>query len=250
MSSSVFPMLSPAHGSETITVLVGNQYYARNFTIHKELLCAASKYFDGALKNGFKESSSGLEMADDCPFAFEILYQWLYSGYVRDYASWYTNDKVPADLLWLRLYKLADCRLVEPLVKIAYARLQSIFAIEKRIAPTTEFLTELYDETGPDYLQRYVAFHTAYTINQGLGDAADRLKFHDALNKESGFGAAVASRLMDMRYSSSFQQHPADMKEFDLHRARNVGDDGEVLLDDKNEGRTRHSRKNQEALFD
>ena len=233
MSSSVFPLLSTAHGSETITVLVGNEYHARNFTIHKELLCQASKYFDGALKNGFKESSSGLELPDDCPFAFEVLYQWLYSGHVRDYASWYTEDKIPADLLWLRLYKLADCRLVEPLVEIAYARLRSIFAIDKRIAPTTKFLTELYDETGPEYLQRYVAFHTAYRINQGLNDEADRRKFDDALTKESRLGAAVASRLMNMRYTSSFQQHPVQMEDFRNHRARNMGDTGEVLLDKK-----------------
>ena len=233
MSNSVFPKLSPAHGSETITVLVGNEYHARSFTIHKELLCAASKYFDGALNDGFKESSSGLEMANDCPFAFEVLYQWLYSGYVKDHASWYTGDKIPADLLWLRLYKLADCRLVEPLVEIAYARLRLIFAPVKKIAPTTKFLTELYDETGPEYLQRYVAFHTAYKINQGLDNAADRLQFNDALNKESGFGAAVASRLMDMLYSSSFQQHPAKMEEFDLHRVRNMADTREILLDDK-----------------
>jgi hypothetical protein len=108
-----------------------------------------------------------------------------------------------------------------------------IFAPVKKIAPTTKFLTELYDETGPEYLQRYVAFHTAYKINQGLDNAADRLQVNDALNKESGFGAAVASRLMDMLYSSSFQQHPAKMEEFDLHRARNMADTGEILLDDK-----------------
>ena len=233
MSGSVFPKLSPGHGSETITVLVGNEYHARKFTVHKELLCAASKYFDGALSDNFKESSSGLEMSDECPFAFEVLYQWLYTGYVKDHASWYTNDKIPADLLWLRLYKLADCRLVEPLVEIAYARLRSIFAIDKRIAPTTKFLTELYDKTGPEYLQRYVTFHTTYTICQGIADEAEKLKFEEVVNKESRFGAAVASRMLNMIYLTSFEQHPAQMAEFDSHKARNMGDTGTVLLDDK-----------------
>ena len=233
MSSPVFPILSSVHGSETVTVLVGNELDARNFTIHKELLCLASKYFNGALNDGFKESSSGLEMANDCPFAFEVLYQWLYSGCVREYASWYTDNKIPADLLWLRLYKLADCRLVEPLVEIAYERLRSLFSVDKKIATTTKFLTELYDETGPEHLQRYVAFHAAYHIRQGLVDGADRLQFREALNNEDGFGAAVASRLLDMCYSSGFQQHPAKMEEFNGHRARNVGDAGEVLLGDK-----------------
>lgn len=129
---------------------MGNDENARNFTIHKSLLSLTSKYFDGALNDGFKKSSSGLDLSHDYPFAFDVLYQCLYSGKVMDQAAWYTDGKIPADLLWLRVYTLADCRLLEPWVETECARLHAIFAATNRfIVPTADFLYELYDETGP-----------------------------------------------------------------------------------------------------
>lgn len=233
LRSASFPLRSAAHGREIATATVRKDEDAQNFTIHKSLLSLASKYFDGALNDGFKGSSSGLELSHDCLFAFEVLYQWLYSGKVMDQATWYTDRKIPADLLWLKVYKLADCRLVEPLVETAYARLHAIFAAtNKLIAPTADFLYELYDETGPEHLRRYVAFHAALSIHQGLADAAVRLKSDEALNSETRFGAAVASRLMDMRYAHRFQQHPSTMEEFGNCRPRHEVDAGEVLKEE------------------
>lgn len=71
-----------------------------------------------------------LKLPEDCPFAFEVLYQWIYSGKVMSHASWYTEKLIPADLLWLRVYKLVDCKLVKPWMEVAYARLRAIYAID------------------------------------------------------------------------------------------------------------------------
>lgn len=94
-----FPVPSHAHGCEIITVVVGKDEEAQTSTIHKSLLSLASRHFYGALNDGFKESFCSLALTEDCPFAFEALYQWLYSGKVMGHASWYTEELIPADLL-------------------------------------------------------------------------------------------------------------------------------------------------------
>lgn len=48
------------------------------------------------------------------------------------------------------------------MIEIAYERLRAIYAIDKTLPPTNEFLAELYDETGSGHLQRYVTFYTAF----------------------------------------------------------------------------------------
>jgi hypothetical protein len=213
MPNRAYPVHSYDHGSTIITMSVGKDKGAQKFTIHKTLLCLASKYFDGALNNGFKESLSGLELTEDCPFAFEVLYQWLYSGKIMDEASWYTNYTIRSDLFWLKVYKLGDCRLAEPLVEVAYDRLRSMFASNQRISPTVCMLLELYDEQGPQHLQRYITFHTAYQIRQGLQEKS-KPDFWKALESDTKFGGEVASRLMDMHVAGSSQEHPSTMKEF------------------------------------
>jgi hypothetical protein len=85
-----FPLPAKTHGTNIVNVHVGSGSIMQIFSIHKSLLCAASDYFIGALTGNFEESSTQvLELKHDCPMAFEVLYQWLYSGAVHR-ASFYT----------------------------------------------------------------------------------------------------------------------------------------------------------------
>jgi hypothetical protein len=81
---STFPLSAAEQGSEITTVNVGTGLDLQTFKIHKNLLCKASKCFDGALNDGFMESSGNINLPSDHPVAFEVLYQWLYSGFIRE----------------------------------------------------------------------------------------------------------------------------------------------------------------------
>jgi hypothetical protein len=66
--------------------------------------------------------NSELNLPEDDPMAFEVLYQWLYSGRVLE-ADAYTGGVITNEILWLRVFKMADCRLVDGLMEIVYQRL-------------------------------------------------------------------------------------------------------------------------------
>ena len=80
----VFPLSASEHGSSVVTYTVGalTEWPTRTFTVHKNLLCRASKYFDTALNGQFMErSKKKLELPHDSPEAFEVLYHWVYTGF-------------------------------------------------------------------------------------------------------------------------------------------------------------------------
>jgi hypothetical protein len=65
--------------SPPVTILVGpNQV---TFEIPKDLLCHNARFFEAALRGPFKEASeSKIYMKEDSVSAFEMLFQWIYTG--------------------------------------------------------------------------------------------------------------------------------------------------------------------------
>jgi hypothetical protein len=215
-SEDGFPVTARAHGSDIVTVLVGSGEKSHKFAIHKSLLCQASLYFQRALTGKFKEAETGsLQLQEDCPMAFEVLYQWLYSGKIMS-AKFYTEDRIADDVLWLRVHKLADARMVDRLQDAAYERLQGIFHNQSCIVPSQGFVAELFDgnDTLPHF-KKYIVAHTAYWIYND-GQSGRWKEWEAILNCREGFGVAVAVQLTKIS-STAFEgtrSHPASDVEF------------------------------------
>ncbi len=215
--STKFPINTTKHGTELTSVVVGNGSAQKSFTLHKNLLCMASEYFHGALNDGFKETTEGLKLPNDCPVAFEIFYHWLYSGLIYEAGSYtHSNDILP-EVLWLRVYKFADCRLIDPLMQLAYQKLRVVFTAQARSPVFKTFIAEVFDETGPEYLQRYMIKHCAYVLGN-FPQAAYKVQWESALNMSQEFETAIGGELLQGRLGTR-HEHPTQMPAFNSFRA-------------------------------
>jgi BTB/POZ domain len=207
------------YGSATVTVTVGQEDQAKTYTIHKNLLSQASTYFYGALEGNFREShEQTLKLGEDCPTIFEVLIQWLYSGDVLE-ANFYTQDKIPDDVLWLRVYEFADERLVDKLQEEAYTQLKKMFGEEELKVPSLEFVTELFNSEMP-HLQQYIVCHSAFWIYE---DEHGNWKEWEALmSRVQSYGCAVAVQLAKLHSSErnfkGCREHPAKDEKFDQYK--------------------------------
>jgi|SRR5271154_1848039 len=217
-SYGMLPAPASAHGTTVVTVIVGRGDQAQPFTIHKNLLSRASSYFCSALKSNFREGcKETLELEEDCPMIFEVLYRWLYSGYIFE-ANNYTQGRIPDDVLWLRVYKFADMRLLDELQGEAYTALKQTFHSEERQAPSLEFVAELFNSEML-HLQQYIVGHTAYLISRKM--CLDWEKWEAAMSHVQSYGFAVGVQMLKINCAPDrFKGHPAKDKEYDQHKPR------------------------------
>ena len=171
-----WPLLSRSHGHEFATVKVGETSSEQVFHIHRDLLAQASQYFDRALNGSFLESAGTIHLRRHCPFAFEILYQWLYSGRKigiadlaesPDFARRYENDKTDHSLLWLRLLKLSDEVMISELKIYAYFQLTQLYtgSGDPMSGASWSVIAEVFDEDAPQpILQDYFASVAAFML--------------------------------------------------------------------------------------
>ena len=211
-----FPLNARDHGTEMVTVNVGNKCAMQAFSVHKGLLRKASDYFEGALAGSFQEGiGNQLDLPNDCPMAFEVIYQWLYSGEVLR-AKFYTQDRIPEDTLWLRVFKMAQYQLVDDVQKVAYGRLRCIFQSQSRYVPSRLYIQELYSKDNPqEFLQEFTVAHTAFWIrNSSRGDYRE---WEALFSRKKTFGNQVAIQLAKI-HTNDYQgsrSHPSDDAEFD-----------------------------------
>jgi hypothetical protein len=179
----VFPLPASKHGLSMITVIVGanTEWPVRTFTVHKNLLCRASDYFDGALNGPFLENSKNeLVLADDCPTAFEVLYHWLYTGFFyeqtfptraekghgsEDGIYWYW------ELYWLEIYQFAECRLISHLQEHAINQFRPSYDSQNSLVPCRAFVERLFvHDSGLALLQEYFVGHIAFWLLEGSNE--------------------------------------------------------------------------------
>lgn len=71
-------LMTSSLGSETVIVQVGPD--AKQFCVHKDLICARSPFFQAALSNSWKEASERtVSLPEDDTKAFELYLNWLYT---------------------------------------------------------------------------------------------------------------------------------------------------------------------------
>lgn len=75
------PRLTRNSGLDQTAVTIKISPEAKEFLIHRELLCKVSPYFQGAFKGEFAEAKDGAITLDNISVrTFEIVQRWLYSG--------------------------------------------------------------------------------------------------------------------------------------------------------------------------
>ena len=103
-----------AHGNTVVTIKVGPAPRISDFLVHKNLIRAASSFFQAALQGHFFESTTNTVTLPDHDFhAFHVFYQYLYTRRVFDAPFFILS--VLEDVLWLRTLKLANYTGVWPL---------------------------------------------------------------------------------------------------------------------------------------
>ena len=215
MDSLSEPLLLPArasaHGLETVTIKAGQDTKVQLFTIHKELLCNSSDFFKSTFNNHFIESETGcLELVAVDPMTFEVLYQWLYTGSVRDVVDFALESSIDIDLLWLRVFTMAHQYMVHALQEISYYYFRRAFHDSHRVVPSVACVTELYESELPtnlvDMLKSYLVLHCAYWIR----DHSCSCWEWQTVLKHPNFGADIAWELTK-RGSQDYvgiQSHP------------------------------------------
>ncbi|ERF74420.1 hypothetical protein EPUS_06598 [Endocarpon pusillum Z07020] len=228
MDSLPAPLLRPAarasqHGLDVVTVRAGTGETTQLFTIHKNLLCQSSSFFKSTFNGRFAESeSSYLELKAVDPLTFEVLYQWLYTGSMRDIPGFAAESNVDIGLLWLRVFTMAHEYMIDQLQESSYHFFRRAFHDCQRVVPSVLCVSELYQSELPthlvDMLQSYLVLHCAYWI---MHESCNCWEWETVL-KHPHFGADVAWELTK-RGSKDYvgvQSHPWYNVKFANHNGR------------------------------
>jgi BTB/POZ domain len=195
------PLLRPApraseHGLETVKIKVGAEEDVQTFTVHKSLLCRSSHFFHSGFHGHFLEGETGsLELTTVKPMTFEVLYQWLYTGSVRDVADFAAASDIDIDLLWLRVFTMAHEYMITELQEISFFYFRNAFHDFHRVVPSVACVKELYENELPthllDMLKSYLVLHCAYWI---MDESCSCWEWKTVL-KHPLFGADIAWEL-------------------------------------------------------
>jgi len=204
-----------AHGHEVVSIVVGSSS-PKTFAIHKNLVVAASTFFDAALNGSFKEGrDQKITLPEDDSEAFQVFYDWLYTGKISTEDSTHTSSLYP-DHFWLKVYRMADRLMIKGLQVIAYERFQTILPATAPILPSKEFIIDLFEDsegTSPIALEMYVVSHVAYHIKKTSVDGWAPFELQDKwtqfLRVNERLGMEIAVRL-----ATGGSCHPADSPSF------------------------------------
>jgi hypothetical protein len=193
-----------------VTVEVGTGQEMQAFTIHRNLLSQASEYFDRALNGNFIESHGLIRLPRHAPEAFELVYQWLYTGQKVRPTNLISKD--PSRLtkyedsfllltgrfmiFWTHLFRLADETMIDEIKVFAYEGLIAEISSPIFCSPdiTTHLLQLAYGtETPQPVLQTLFAGIGAYNLLTRDGDFISI--WRSLFKTYPGFAAMVLDRI-------------------------------------------------------
>jgi BTB/POZ domain len=249
-----------AHGVEIVTVNAGTKQRTQIFKIHKDLLCRSSSFFNSTFNGHFLESETGcLELAAVDPMTFEVLYQWLYTGSVRDIADFAADSGIDIDLLWLRVFTAAHQYMIKELQEISFYHFRKAFHDFHRVVPSVACVQELYESDLPTnlvkMLKSYLVLHCAYWI---VDESCDCWGWQTVL-EHANFGADIAWELTKRSCKDyvGVQSHPRYNVKFANHNGHvfiKKDNDEEGLREphssDEDASKSQHDSCNSENMGD
>ncbi|KAI4112877.1 MAG: hypothetical protein LQ338_008260 [Usnochroma carphineum] len=119
-----------------------------HWSLHRDLLCYHTPFFQGKTSNCEKQRPSKIELLDEDPQAFELLVKWLYQGKLDDVSD------MPLDKKWdyadacQKLFILCDKINMPQLKNIAIDQFRK-GCNEAGLVPGPEEMKPIYDTTPP-----------------------------------------------------------------------------------------------------
>ncbi|KAJ9610277.1 hypothetical protein H2200_005054 [Cladophialophora chaetospira] len=185
-------------GTATVTIFAGAG--EEKFVVHKDPLCAASKFFDGAFNGQFAEGRSNeLRLPEEHPGLIELLCDWIYIP-PKAIATWHPAEFQNTwlqDCFWLEVFMMADRLLIPGLSILALGRVITIFNHLIPRIPTIDLIRSLYKGNGPEIIKQYIAQHIVYWMPKSVktDDWLVLLKANGGLM--TMFGSAIADMSTD-----------------------------------------------------
>jgi hypothetical protein len=225
------------HGNEVVRIVVGQEQ--EEFTIHTDLICAASELVQAAVDGNFivqkvifpkedpqlfqlvcaasefiqaKFDGNFIEGAEqkvtlpkEDPQLFQLVYDWLYSGRVADGVTTYlkNEDVCSGDIFWWKVYQMGDRLMMDRLRVLAVAKIQRFFTATKPFVPSKQFIEELYDDTKLPGLETYLVQHVLYWVER----SSDVSVWSDLADAHMRFGQALAKASMLARGCDPVHPH-------------------------------------------
>jgi hypothetical protein len=132
----------------TVDIFVGPE--RRHWTLHRNLLCHHSSYFETEFvghevpkSNKGDGGANELELPDDDPRGFELLVKWLYQGSLEDVSGMADMEKYDYAVACNKLYVLCDKFDMVLLKNIAMDRYRQLLN-EVQLVPDPDEINDIY----------------------------------------------------------------------------------------------------------
>ena len=219
-----FPSAAITRDKRMVTAIVGEdtEWPTRNFTVHESLLELASNSFRDELDFDSMGLQKELQLPDDSPMGFEVLYHWIYSGLVYDHKFYPTGNQMSHEFFWIAVYIFAKRHLLHNIQKEAFRRLRQKFNGLRCEVPSRLLLEQLFepdcDSCGVDreqpFLKNYFLEHIAFWLVK-TSKTDQRAPWERLLEyfryEDSDFAEQVAFKLAEWVSDDqpfSYRRHP------------------------------------------
>ncbi|KAJ9613106.1 hypothetical protein H2200_003047 [Cladophialophora chaetospira] len=165
--SSCQPPQAP-YGDELIAVVIGAGNSQTEFIMHKDLVCAASKFFRRALVPPFTEHQTGMiKLPEENIECFTAFSDWLYDDFPgKSMAAFLCgNSSHGWQTFWLRVFLFSDRLFIAGLKLCAWLQLKAMFNSRSPLKPSDELMYALHRDNLPSsavVIRKYVDEHIMY----------------------------------------------------------------------------------------
>ena len=210
--STEWPLRPECHGKSITRFTVGSPPQANMFTIHTNLLTSASRPLAEKYRAMYGKSPNVQEWLQwqptGCeplhPRAFEVFYQYLYTGQVYQPSHYTMGPTSSEGYLWYKLYHLGTALSVPVMEQIAFQKLCAMFNPAHCKVPNIDLITELSHHDCPQVIGEYISGHAAWWMTK---DTATLTLWTPLLQSDAPFGRQVALLLARHGLDPDFR-HP------------------------------------------
>ncbi|PQE24834.1 BTB POZ domain containing protein [Rutstroemia sp. NJR-2017a BVV2] len=174
--------------TETVQIYVGKK--RKCWTLNKELICDVSEYFRAAFKGDFAESNGVLNLEEEDPEIFAHLVNWMYSPYQILMDNTLFRREAKDDLVFIKLYVLADRFFLQDLKSAVIEYLQEFLGRggtddEPRICDVQYIYTHTINSNHP--LRKYVVKATLVSLFDPWYPEPDEPEDRDEVRERPSF---------------------------------------------------------------
>ncbi|ETI25625.1 hypothetical protein G647_02399 [Cladophialophora carrionii CBS 160.54] len=217
-STSIAPWSPPVVplGTEVVTVFVGPEQ--QKFGVHKDLICASSKFFNSAFNGGYQETTSGeIQLRGLDAKLFGFFYRWLYSPVRRVGEVTYQraqDAQLQPDELLLHIYRLAGYLVVPGLQLLAIEQLKDTFSSFEPTIPSREFIYGVFEDDQQKFMQSYLVKHIVFWISKSEDKDAWVELF--TVHQKIAMGMAVEFATLETTHIDALKViHPSKIPDFE-----------------------------------